>query len=96
MRASGRATTRSLDQGDRVRVIIKNKFAKGYMPDWSEKVYTARNRLFRDDTTFEYLGSAPVSERQVMYVLNDPDNTLPAAKKGMFSRNDLLLVRKAN
>ena len=85
-----------IDQGDRVRVIIKKKFAKGYMPDWSEKVYTVRNRLFRDETTFEHLASAAVTERQAMYVLEDPDNTLPAAKKGMFTRSDLLLVRKAN
>ena len=85
-----------IDQGDTVRVIIKKKFEKGYMPDWSEKVYTVRNRLFRDDTTFEYLGSAPVTERQAMYVLNDLVNTLPTAKKGMFTRSDLMLVRKAN
>ena len=32
-----------IDQGDKVRVIIKKKFAKGYKPDWSEEVYTVRN-----------------------------------------------------
>ena len=85
-----------IDQGDRVRVIIKKKVAKGYMPDWSEKVYTVRNRLFRDETTFEFASSLPVTERQVMYVLEDPNDTLPTAKKGMFARSELLLVRKAN
>ena len=85
-----------IDQGDRVRVIIKKKFAKGYMPDWSEKVFTVRNRLFRDETTFEFASSLPVTERQVMYVLEDPNDTLPTAKKGMFARSELLLVRKAN
>ena len=29
-----------IDQGDKVRVIVKKKFEKGYMPDWSDKVYT--------------------------------------------------------
>ena len=66
------------------------------MPDWSEKVYTVRNRLFRDETTFEFASSLPVTERQVMYVLEDPNDTLPTAKKGMFARSELLLVRKAN
>ena len=85
-----------IDQGDRVRVIIKKKFAKGYMPDWSEEVYTVCNRVFRDETTLGRLASAAVTERQVMYVLEDPDNTRQTAKKGMFTRSDLLLVRKAN
>ncbi|MFM7978319.1 MAG: hypothetical protein ACKPKO_03305, partial [Candidatus Fonsibacter sp.] len=29
-----------IDQGDKVRVIFKKKFEKGYMPDWSDEVYT--------------------------------------------------------
>ena len=29
-----------IDQGDMVRVIFKKKFEKGYMPDWSDEVYT--------------------------------------------------------
>jgi len=31
-----------LDAGDKVRVILKKKFEKGYAPDWSEQVYTVR------------------------------------------------------
>ena len=85
-----------IDKGDRVRVIIKKKFAKGYMPDWSEEVYTVSNRMFRDEATLARLASAAVTERQAMYVLEDPNGTLPTAKKGMFARSELLLVRKAN
>ena len=85
-----------INQGDKVRVVIKKKFAKGYMPDWSEEVYTVSNRMFRDEATLARLASAAVTERQAMYVLEDPNGTLPTAKKGMFARSELLLVRKAN
>ena len=30
-------------EGDKVRVVIKNKFEKGYMPDWSDEVYTLQS-----------------------------------------------------
>ena len=68
----------------------------GYMPNWSEEVYTVENRVFRDETPLGRLASAAVTERQAMYVLEDPNGTLPTAKKGMFARSELLLVRKAN
>ena len=29
-----------LERGDKVKVIVKLKFEKGYMPDWSDEVYT--------------------------------------------------------
>jgi hypothetical protein len=29
-----------LDAGDKVRVILKKKFEKGYAPNWSERIYT--------------------------------------------------------
>ncbi|MFM7990519.1 MAG: hypothetical protein ACKPKO_65490, partial [Candidatus Fonsibacter sp.] len=32
-----------IDQGDKVRVIFKKKFGKGYMPDWSDEVYTVES-----------------------------------------------------
>ena len=66
------------------------------MPDRSEEVYTVRSRLYRNETTLDHLASAAATERHVMYVLEDPDDTLPTAKKGMFARSELLLVRKAN
>ena len=30
-------------EGDKVRVIIKKKFEKGYMPDWTNEVYTVQS-----------------------------------------------------
>ena len=30
-------------EGDKVRVIIKKKFEKGYMPDWSDEIYTVQS-----------------------------------------------------
>ena len=29
-----------LERGDKVKVIVKLKFEEGYMPDWSDEVYT--------------------------------------------------------
>ena len=28
---------------DKVRVVIKKKFENGYMPDWSDEVYTVQS-----------------------------------------------------
>ena len=30
-------------EGDKVRVVIKKNFEKGYMPDWSDEVYTVQS-----------------------------------------------------
>ena len=30
-------------EGDKVRAVIKKKFEKGYMPDWSNEVYTVQS-----------------------------------------------------
>ena len=84
-----------LDPGDKVRVIVKKKFEKGYMPDWSDEVYTVRDRMYRNDAPLSHLGNAPVLDRQAMYVLDDPRHTLSSAKKGMYQRSELLLVQKA-
>ena len=32
-----------IDQGDKVRVIVNQKFEKSYMPDWSDAVYTVES-----------------------------------------------------
>ena len=32
-----------IDEGDQVRVVVKKKFEKGYMPDWSDEVYTVQS-----------------------------------------------------
>ena len=32
-----------IEAGDKVRVVVKNKFEKGYTPDWSDEVYTVQS-----------------------------------------------------
>ena len=32
-----------IEAGDKVRVVIKKKFEKGYMPDWSDEIYTVQS-----------------------------------------------------
>ena len=67
---------------------------KGYMPDWSDEVYTVRDRMYCNDAPLSQLGNAPVLDRQAMYVLDDPNNTLSSTKKSMYQRSELLLVQK--
>jgi hypothetical protein len=83
-------------EGDKVRVIIKKKFEKGYMPDWSDEVYTVQNvSKGKDNEAFTHISQGPIIERQALYQLRDPNNTLSSYKKGMFMRSKLLLVKKA-
>ncbi len=42
VRKSGNPQPR-IERGDKVRVIVNNKFEKGYMPDWSDEVYTVES-----------------------------------------------------
>jgi len=82
--------------GDKVRVIIKKKFEKGYMPDWSDEVYTVQSvSKGKDDEDIDHISQGPIIERQALYQLRDPNNTLSSFKKGMFMRSELLLVKKA-
>ena len=84
-----------IEAGDKVRVIIKKKFEKGYMPDWSDEVYTVQSvSKGKDDEAFDHIAQGPIIERQALYQLRDPNNTLSSFKKGMFMRSDLLLVKK--
>ena len=39
-----------IEAGDNVKVIIKKKFEKGYMPDWSDEVYTVQS-VSKEKTT---------------------------------------------
>jgi hypothetical protein len=76
--------------GDRVRVMIKKKFDKNYMPDWSNALYKVRsaeegNHLLGED-------DRPV-DPQKMYRLEDPENDLPRYKD-RYMRHELLLVKK--
>jgi hypothetical protein len=85
-----------IEAGDKVRVIIKKKFEKGYMPDWSDEVYTVQSvSKGKDDEAFDHISQGPIIERQALYQLRDPNNTLSSFKKGMFMRSELLLVKKA-
>ena len=87
-----------IDQGDKVRVIFKKKFEKGYMPDWSDEVYTVETvSKGRDQAPMTHiLSHQPIIDRQAMYLLRDPNNTLNKYKKRMFMRSELLLVQTAN
>ena len=76
--------------GDQVRVMIKKKFDKNYMPDWSNALYKVRsaeegNHLLGED-------DRPV-DPQKMYRLEDPENDLPRYKD-RYMRHELLLVKK--
>ena len=84
-------------EGGKVRVVIK-KFEKGYMPDWSDEVYTVETVSKGCDQApmTHILSHQPIIDRQAMYLLRDPNNTLNKYKKRMFMRSELLLVRKAN
>ena len=84
-----------IEAGDKVRVIIKKKFEKGYMPDWSDELYTVQS-VFKgkDKAPIDRIALQPVIERQAMYRLRDSNNTLSKYKNGMYSRSELLLVKK--
>ena len=60
-------------EGDKVRVIIKKRFEKGYMPDWSDDVYTVQSvSKGKDDEAFAHISQGPIIERQALYQLRDP------------------------
>ena len=40
-----------ISAGDKVRVIVKKKFEKGYMPDWSDEVYIPFRAYPKEKTT---------------------------------------------
>ena len=83
-------------RGDKVRVVVKKKFEKGYMPEWSDEVYTAqRVSKGHNAAPLTYISYQPIMDRQGMYLLNDPNNTLNNYKNGMFTRSEHLLFEKA-
>ena len=85
-----------IDEGDKFRVAIKKKFEKGYMPDWSDEVYTVQSvSKGRNKAPLTHISYQPIIDRQAMYQLRDPNNTLNQFKNGMFTRSELLLVKKA-
>ena len=66
------------------------------MPDWSDEVYTVRDRMYRNDAPLSQLGNAPVLDRQAMYVLDDPHHTLSSAKKACISAASCCWFKKAH
>ena len=67
--------------GDQVRTLIKKKYEKGYRPNWSNNIYTVKEKV-------------PIHQ-QMQYKLKDIGNTLPHYKP-QFMRHELLLIKKAN
>ena len=83
-----------IDKGDKVKVVIKQKSEKGYMPDWSDEVYTVQSVLKgRNEAPLTHISYQPIIDRQTVYQLRDPNKTLNEYKNGMFTRNELLLVK---
>ena len=79
----------TVDFGDEMRVMMKKKFDKNYVPDWSDKVYVVKgkkewNRVIRHD-------DVPV-DLQTMYSLVDPPRPLSNHKR-RFMRHELLRVK---
>ena len=66
------------------------------MPDWSGEIYTVQSvSKGRDDTSLDHIAYQPIIDRQAMYRLGDPNNTLHDYKRGLYTRSELLLVKKA-
>ena len=85
-----------IEAGDKVRVIIKKKSEKGYMPDWSDELYTVQSvSKGKDDASLDQIAYQPIINRQALYRLRDPNNTLHDYKRGLYTRSELLLVKKA-
>ncbi|MFM7988038.1 MAG: hypothetical protein ACKPKO_52865 [Candidatus Fonsibacter sp.] len=85
-----------IDKGDNVRVIIKKKFEKGYMPDWSDEIYTVQSvSQGKDNEALTHISYGPIIDRQAMYQLRDQNNPLNKYKNGVYARSELLLVKKA-
>ena len=67
------------------------------MPDWSDEVYTVQSvSKGRNGAPLTHISYQPIIYRQAVYLLRDPNNILNNYKKGMFTRNKLLLDQKAH
>ena len=65
-----------LEEGDKVRVVVKKKFEKGYTPDWSEEVYTVQSvSKGRNEAPLTHTSYQHINDRQAMWQLRDPKNT---------------------
>ena len=67
------------------------------MPDWSDGVYTVQSvSKEQDNEALTHISDGSIIERQAMYSLEDPNNTLTDSKNGVYTRSELLLVQKAH
>ena len=66
-----------IDEGDKVRVVIKKKkFEKGYMPDWSDEVYTVQSvSKGRNEAPLTHRSYQPIIVRQAMYKLRSKQHS---------------------
>jgi hypothetical protein len=78
-----------IKKGDEVRVMIKKKFDKSYVPDWSNKTYKVKEKGEMNHALLE--DDRPV-DPQVMYKLDDPPRPL-SNYKTRFMRHELLRVK---
>ena len=69
-------------------MILKKKFEKGYAPNWSERIYSIRERVEGNHAPV-----GDVVDKQIQYTIADPTGTLPTYKK-KYLRDELLLVRR--
>ena len=57
-----------IEAGDKVRVVVKKKFEKGYMPDWSDKIYTVQSvSKGEHKPPLTRISYEPITSRQAMY-----------------------------
>ena len=78
-----------INVGDEVRVMVKKKFDKSYVPDWSDKTYKVKEKKEMNHALLE--DDRPV-DPQVMYKLHDPPRPL-SNYKTRFMRHELLRVK---
>ena len=66
-----------IEAGDKVKVVVKTNFEKGYVPDWNDKIYTLQSvSKGRDDAPLTHISYEPIIKRQAMYQLRNPNKTL--------------------
>ena len=78
-----------IKKGDEVRVMVKKKFDKSYVPNWTDETYKVTKK---QEWNHVYLHDDTPKDPQTMYGLSDPTNDLPRYKE-RFMRHELLRVK---
>ena len=53
-----------IEAGDKVRVVVEQKFEKGYMPDWSDEIYTVQSKSKgKDNAPITHISYERIIER---------------------------------